>query len=415
MTRRQVVVTGLGSVTPLAGTWAATWSAMLAGRSGVGPWPFFDASGYPAAICGAVAVEDVDPRGLPSRELARLGRPARMGVRAADEALAAAGLPAVDFDPGRGVFFGHSVGRPTVERLHELAQHGVVPQVSPREALVQEPNVGLNLMARRMGAGGPVVGVSTACAASGHAIGEAMRAIEEGDVDVALAGGTDSLTSWIDLLGFSLLGALTTSWNHDPQGASRPFSGDRDGFVIGEGAVALVLESLEHARRRGASVLAHLDGYASSLNAYRVTDSPPDGSGAYECMTGALDDATWEPQSVDLVVAHGTSTPGNDAAETRAVRRTLGHHADEVVVAAPKGSVGHLTAASAALGVALAVQAIQDGTVPPTLNLTEAGPGCELDHAIARPRPGRYARALVNAFAFGGTNACIAVSRGGRP
>lgn len=413
---REVVVTGVGAVTPLGTSWPETWAGLLSGRSAVGPWPHFDARNFPARICGTVPTGAEAPPGIRAVDAGRLGRSARMGVRAALEAIAHAGLPTggeVELDAA--VVFGHSVGRPTLGYLEDVDRavaagdrSGVA--LAPSEAFRQEPNIALNLIARHVGATGPVIGTSTACAAAGHAIGEAFRAVQDGDVEIAVTGGFDSLTSWIDLAGFSLLGALTTSHNDDPTGASRPFSADRDGFVIGEGAAALVLESAESAAARGARPLARIEGYGASLNAWRVTDSPPDGGGAVEAMAAALDDAGWDPASVDVVVAHGTSTPSNDGAETVAIRRVLGARADELAVLAPKSAMGHLTAASAGVGLLVAVAAAHHGLLPPTLNLTAADPACDLDYvagttAVARP----VGRSLVNAFAFGGTNICIAV------
>lgn len=408
--RHSVVVTGMGAVTPLGGNWPETWRRMVAGDSGIGPWPFFDASTYPASICGAVDDGERAPEGLSPREASRLARPARMGVRAAQEAIESAGLPSTEDDPRRGVFMGHSVGRPSLDRLQPLLDGTTIPALAPRQTLEQEPNVALNLIARLVGATGPVIGVSTACAASAHAVGEAMRAIEDGDVDIAVAGGFDSLTSWIDLLGFGLLGALTPSWNDEPDRASRPFDLDRDGFVIGEGAAVVVLESEAHARARHATVLGRIDGYGASLNAFRITDSPPDGSGAIECMQAAIGDAGWSPDWIDLVVAHGTSTPGNDSAETAAIRHVLGGRSDQVLVTAPKSSVGHLTAASASLGLLVALQSISEGRTPGTRNIDTPDPGCDLDYLSGGLREQHVERALVDAFAFGGTNACLAVS-----
>lgn len=415
--RHDVVVTGVGAVTPLGTTWPETWDGLVSGRSNVRAWPFFDASTYPAQVCGVVpeggdVVDDLRPN-----ELTRLGRPARMGIRAAFEAIADAGL-STGGELDAGVIFGHSVGRPELGYLEGLEQaistgDGRRVALAPSTALAQEPNVALNLIARHIGATGPIVGISTACAAAGHAIGEAFRAIQDGDVDTVVTGGFDSLTSWIDLAGFGLLGALSASHNEEPDKASRPFDAERDGFVIGEGAAALVLESAERAAARGARVLGRINGYGASLNAWRVTDSPPDGSGAFESMAAALADAHWSADSLDAIVAHGTSTPSNDRAETVAIRRVTGTHADNLVVMAPKSSMGHLTAASAGVGVLTALATTRHHVVPPTLNLTTPDPECDLNHVPGTAARRRIDRVLVNAFAFGGTNTCLAVSGAG--
>jgi 3-oxoacyl-[acyl-carrier-protein] synthase II len=264
-------------------------------------------------------------------------------------------------------------------------------------------------MASLLHATGPLTGISTACSGSGHAIGEAYRTIQDGDADLMLAGGYDSLTTWLDVLGFSLLGALARDHNDDPRSASRPFDAHRSGFVLGEGAVAVVLEERGHARARGAAVLAEILGYGCTLNAWRITDSPPDGSGAIEAMQEALRDASIEPAGVDYVVAHGTSTPGNDAAETTAIKKVFGAHARRLMVSSPKSIAGHLTAAAAGLNLLAAVGAIRDGVVPPTINLRTPDRGFDLDYVPLHARRAAVHTAMINAFAFGGTNTVIVV------
>jgi 3-oxoacyl-[acyl-carrier-protein] synthase II len=268
-------------------------------------------------------------------------------------------------------------------------------------------------MARLSGFLGPMLGLSTACSGSGHAIGEAYRLIQDGDASLMLAGGFDSLTTWVDLLGFSMLGALTSAWNDDPERASRPFDADRSGFVIGEGAVAFVLEERSQAFARGATVLAELLGYHSTLNAYRITDSPPDGGGAISAMAGALAESGLGTDEIDYIVAHGTSTPGNDASETVAIKSVFGAEAQRLVISSPKSSAGHLTSAAAALNLLAAVGAIRDSVVPPTINLDTPDPRLDLDYVpkVARPMPVRSA--MVNAFAFGGTNTSLVVGAAG--
>lgn len=253
------------------------------------------------------------------------------------------------------------------------------------------------------------MGVSTACSGSGHAIGEAFRAIQEGDATLMVVSGFDSLTSWMDVLGFSLLGALTDRYNDDPQAASRPFDGERSGFVLGEGGVLFVLEELESALARGARVHAEVLGYGSSLNAWRITDSPPDGSGAIESMARAIADAGVGTADIDYVVAHGTSTHGNDQSETVAIKKVFGDDAARLVISSPKSMAGHLTSAGAALNVLAAVGAIRESLVPPTINLTSPDRKLDLDYVpnTARERP--VSHALINAFAFGGTNISLVV------
>jgi 3-oxoacyl-[acyl-carrier-protein] synthase II len=292
--------------------------------------------------------------------------------------------------------------------------HDVIPQ-APTSLLRRQQNVGVEAMARRWGLEGPMIGVSTACSASTHAIGEAFRHIQDGDARLMLAGGFDSLTTWLDVLGFTLLGALAEGFDDDPERASRPFDRDRVGFVLGEGAVALVLEDLDAARERGAEVLAELVGYGSSLNAYRITDAPPDGSGPILSMAMALSDAGMSPADVDCVVAHGTSTPGNDVCETVAIREVFGPDAHRVAVSSPKSMTGHLTAASGALNALVAVQAIRTSTVPPTINLDNPDPRLDLDYVPREARRTRVRAAVANAFAFGGTNGSLVLRAAGGP
>lgn len=264
-------------------------------------------------------------------------------------------------------------------------------------------------MARMVGGTGPMLGISTACAGSGHAIGEAYRAIQEGDAKLMIAGGYDSLTTWLDLLGFSLLGALTDQYNDDPEHASRPFDADRSGFVVGEGAVAVILEDMDAARERGATILAEVLGYSSTLNAYRITDSPPDGSGAIQAMEGAIAESGLGTTGIDYVVAHGTSTHGNDQSETTAIKKVFGAEAQRLVVSAPKSMAGHLTSASLGLGVLAAVNAMRHSLVPPTVNLDRPDRGLDLDYVPHTARPMPVSGVLINAFAFGGSNTSIVI------
>lgn len=413
---KRVVVTGMGAVTPVGNDRPSTWEAMVQGRSGAGPFQGVDAGGFPVRIAAEVkgfSFGDTLPR---SRDHRFLTRPSQFGVAAAYEALGHAGLRTAHYaSEDSGVAMGHSVGRPEPRQILDIAlmrkesgRGDVFVRRSPSEALRSSPNTAVNAIARLTSATGPMIGISTACSGSGHAIGEAFRAIQEGDARMMVAGGFDSLTTWIDLLGFSLLGALTSDYNDDPERASRPFDADRSGFLLGEGGVALVLEERDAALERGAPVLAELVGYASSLNAWRMTDSPPDGSGAVEVMEDAVAESRLALEDFDMIVAHGTSTPGNDKSETTAIRKAFGPHADDLLVTAPKSIVGHLTSASAALGALVAIESIRTSLVPPTLNLEKPDPACDLDYVPGRARRSPVRAALVNAFAFGGTNTCLA-------
>ncbi|MFJ3091488.1 MULTISPECIES: beta-ketoacyl synthase [unclassified Streptomyces] len=422
MTR--VAITAVGAVTPLGNDAATTWEGLTTGRSGVGRLTTFDAEGFAVRI--AAQVKDFDAKtAIPARvgrkHLSRVGQ---FGVAAAWEAVRNAGLDEVPLDvypaEERGVSMGASVGRPELQTLLDIGHLRATtgrPDAficqPPAVTLTDDQNVPLAAMARMIGATGPMMGISTACAGSGHAIGEAFRAIQEGDAKVMVAGGYDSLTTWLDILGFSLLGALTDQHNDDPEHASRPFDADRSGFVVGEGAVAVVLEDMDTARARGATILAEVLGYASTLNAYRITDSPPDGSGAIQAMEGALADSGLKTGDIDYVVAHGTSTHGNDHSETVAIKKVFGDDADGLVVSAPKSMAGHLTSASLGLGVLAAIGAMKHSLVPPTVNLDKNDRGLDLDYVPHTARPMPVGAALVNAFAFGGSNTSIVIGAAG--
>jgi 3-oxoacyl-[acyl-carrier-protein] synthase II len=256
-----------------------------------------------------------------------------------------------------------------------------------------------------------MISVSTACTASVHAIGEAVRRIQDGDASMMLAGGYDALTSWLDVLGFALLGALTTEYNDDPERGSRPFERDRSGFVIGEGAVVFVLEELEAARVRGAEPLAEIAGYSASLNAYRMTDPPPDGGGAVLAMQGALAEAGLSPSDIDYVVAHGTGTPSGDVSETTGIKRVFGDQPDGLVVTSPKSMVGHTTCAAGALNVLAGVLAMRDSVVSPTINYDTPDPELDLDYVGNQAREMDVRTVVTNAFAFGGTNGALCLRR----
>jgi 3-oxoacyl-[acyl-carrier-protein] synthase II len=414
-----VVITGMGAVTPLGNDADETWEGLAAGRSGVGPLDTFDATGFPVRIAGQVrdfTLTDRVPRWVGLRHVSR---PGGFGIAAAWEALRDAGVEKGTYDGSEiGVAMGASVGRPTLQRLVDtltLREQTGLPHAfisfSPSESLAYSQNVPAAAIARMVDATGPMIGVSTACSGAGHAIGEAFRSIQEGDATFMLAGGYDSLTTWVDVLGFSLLGALTDQYNDDPQRASRPFDAARSGFVLGEGAVVFALEELESARARGATVLAELLGYGSSLNAWRVTDSPPDGSGAAQAMEKAIADARLVPGQVDYVAAHGTSTHGNDLSETVAIKRVFGEDAGRILVSSPKSMAGHLTSAGAGLSLLAAVGAIRHSLVPPTINLDTPDRGLDLDYVPNVARRAPVSVGLVNAFAFGGTNVSLVVGR----
>jgi 3-oxoacyl-[acyl-carrier-protein] synthase II len=414
----RVAITGMGAVTPLGNDVPSTWEAMKAGRSGVGPITTFDTTTYPVKIAGMCDRFDADGR-LPDSPVNRyLHRAERFGVAAAAEALADAGLEPGVYEPEQaGVSIGASVDRPTLQELSDVLAARAdnnghrLERFSPSRALQISQTTGCARIAQLMGANGPMISVSTACTASLHAIGEAYRRIQEGDVQVMVTGGYDALTSWLDVLGFALLGALTTEYNDDPERASRPFDRARSGFVIGEGATVFVLEDLDSALARGATPVAELVGYAASLNAYRMTDPPPDGGGAVLAMRGALREAGISPSEVDYVVAHGTGTPTGDVSETVGIKRVFEEHAAELVVTSPKSMTGHTTCAAGALNVLAGVLAMRDSVVSPTINYETPDPECDLDYVPNQAREMELRTVVTNGFAFGGTNGALCLRR----
>jgi 3-oxoacyl-[acyl-carrier-protein] synthase II len=417
MTSHRVAITGLGAVTPLGNDAEATWRGLVAGRSGIGPITQFDASTYPVRIAGEVKDFELGQR-VPDPSLRRrLTRAAAFGVAAAAEALAAASLNPDAYPPhDKGVSIAGSVGRPPLQEFADAFQlmeasgnHRLLRQ-APADVIRRSQNVAALVIAQLAGCAGPPITINTACAASAQSIGEAYRRIQDGEVRMMVAGGYDSLTSYVDVLGFALLGALVSDSNDQPERASRPFDRTRAGFVLGEGAVMVVLEDLESAQRRGAPILGEIVGYGSSMNAYRITDSPPDGAGAIAAIRQALAESGLRTDEIDYVAAHGTSTPGNDLTETVALKEVFGADVRSLAISSPKSMTGHLTAAAGALNVLAAVLAIRDSILPPTINLDHPDPRLDLDYVpnVARPRIVRTA--LVNAFAFGGTNATLMVT-----
>ncbi|MFG3505523.1 beta-ketoacyl-[acyl-carrier-protein] synthase family protein [Streptomyces sp. NPDC047821] len=411
---RRVAITGIGAVTPLGTNARDTWRGLAEGRSGVSRLETFDASTFPVRIAGQVKGFDPASAGT-ARQRRHLSRAALFAVAAAREALEDAG-GWEELDPyDRGAAVAGTVGRPELQELvdmsHQLTEsdfHDLYRQ-APGDVLLRNQNVGVTAVARAGGCQGPVISVSTACAGAAHAIGEAYRRIQDGECALMLAGGFDALTTWMDVLGFSLLGAVTDRWNDEPERASRPFDAERSGFVLGEGAVITVLEDWDSAVARGARIHAELVGYGSTLNAYRITDSPPDGGGAISAMRDALVESGLGTDGIDYIAAHGTGTPGNDASETVAIKEVFGPHARTLCTSSPKSMTGHLTSAAAGVNLIAALGAIREGLVPPTINLEHPDPKLDLDYvpntAVRRP----VRAAMVNAFAFGGTNACFVV------
>jgi len=409
--RRRVVVTGLGCVSPLGADAASSFEAAAAGRSGIGALRRFDATGFPVRFGGEVPGE-LDLGGVPGKEARRLDRVILLALAAAREAAVDGALAASKLDADRaGVAIGSGIGGlgTLQENFRALDARGPA-RVSPFTIPMAIGNMSSGYVAIRHGLRGPNLCHVAACASGAQAIGESARLIERGDADLMLAGGAEAANTSLGVAAFAAMRALSTR-NADPQKASRPFDRDRDGFVMGEGAAVLVLESEEHALARGARIRAEVIGYAATGDAFHMALPSEDGEGAARCMRLALADAGIDPARVDYLNAHATSTPAGDVAEARAIRAVFGRHVERMPVSATKSMTGHLLGASGALEALFCVRALETGILPPTTNLENPDPECALDHVANRARRGQPRIALSNSFGFGGTNAVLAFKR----
>jgi 3-oxoacyl-[acyl-carrier-protein] synthase II len=411
LTRRRVVVTGLGIISPVGNTLADSWSAILAGKSGIGPITRFDTSAFSSRIAGEVKNFAVD-KYLSSKEARRFDTFIHFGLAAGIDALEDSGLALEKEDLTQvGVCIGSGIGGlPLIEETHALLTAGGPRKISPFFV----PGTIINLISGQLsimfGLKGPNFAVVTACTTANHCIGEAGRLIEYGDADVMIAGGAESTISPLGVGGFCAARALSGR-NDDPEHASRPWDKDRDGFVLGEGAGVLVLEEFEHAKKRGAKIYCELAGYGMSADAHHITAPCEDGEGAARCMTNALRNARLNAGDVDYINAHGTSTPLGDIAETIAVKRAFGAHATTLAMSSTKSMTGHLLGAAGGIEAVFSAMAIQEQVAPPTANLQSPDPACDLDYVpnIARSMPIRAA--LSNSFGFGGTNGTLIFTR----
>jgi 3-oxoacyl-[acyl-carrier-protein] synthase II len=407
-----VVVTGIGLVTPLGCGVPQNWEAVRAGRSGIGAITRFDAAPLPSRVAGEVHGFEPD-RFLERKEQRRTDLFAQYALVASQLALDDAALTPPFARPERvGVIVGTGIGgikslEDSVPAFIERDLRRVSPFLVPR--LI--PNMAANHVAIRFGARGPSYATSSACASGAHAIGDALALLREGVQDVVLAGGAEAPLCLMGFMGFAAMRALTTAFNDQPARASRPFEVDRDGFVMAEGAGILVLETLEHARARGARPAVEVAGYGATCDAYHLTQPEPDGVGAATSMRLALADAGFSPGDIDYVNAHGTGTTLNDVVETRAIKDVFGAHAPRLAVSSTKSMTGHLLGAAGAIEAAYTVLALAHDTVPPTINLDRVDPACDLDYVPHRARSLRMRAALSNSFGFGGTNACLAFRR----
>ncbi|MBP6016993.1 MAG: beta-ketoacyl-ACP synthase II [Candidatus Promineofilum sp.] len=404
--RRRVVVTGVGLITPLGHNVPDTWSAILSGKSGLGPITLVDNPHH--TIGGLCEVKEFDPAVYMDRKDARRrDRSQQLATVAANEAMRQANLNFDEEDPERiGITLGTGIGgMRTIVEQEAVLHEGGLRRLSPFAITMIMPNGAAGMLAIDYGIIGPSTTITTACAAGNDAVGHAYRSIRYGELDVVLTGGSESILTSIAIGGFERAGAASTR----SSGAPQPFDANRDGLVIGEGAGMLVLESLEHAQARGATILAEIAGYGQTTDAYHITAPPEDGSGAARAIRKALADADVRPEDVDYISAHGTATPLNDAAETSAIKAALGEAAYHTAVSSTKSMTGHIMGATGAIETVFCTLAIRDQILPPTINYITPDPACDLDYVPNVARPGRVRVCLNNAFGFGGHNAVLVI------
>ncbi len=404
---RRVVVTGIGLISSLGIGTEATWTALLEGRSGIGPITRFDASAFPTRF--AAEVKGFDPlRFIDRKDVKKMDIFIQFAVAASEFAMADSGLQVTPENAPRvGVFIASGIGGfTTIEREHKAYLEGGPRRISPFFIPSAIINLASGQVSIRFGAKGPNSATCTACTASAHAIGDAFEIIRRGAADAMIAGGSEAAVCAMGVGGFGAMRALSTR-NDAPEKASRPFDRDRDGFVLGEGAGVVILEELEMARRRGAPIYCELVGYGMSGDAYHMTGQPEDGDGAVRAMKSALDSACVRSDVVDYINAHGTSTPINDPNETLAIKRCFGEHAHGLAVSSTKSMTGHLLGAAGGLEAGITALAIKHQMLPPTINLDHPDPRCDLDYVPHTARKARVRYALSNSFGFGGTNGAL--------
>ena len=411
MSKRRVVVTGMGMVSPLGNDLASSWDGIVHGRSGIGPVEGFDASTYPTRIAGEIRNFDVT-RWVPPKDAKKMDHFIHYGVAASLMAMADAGLEVAEANAERiGTILGSGIGgiwgiEETAIKLHE----GGVRKISP----FYVPSTIINMLPGQVslltGIKGPNFSAVSACATANHSIGMAMRLIQYGDADVMVAGGAERGSSPTSMGGFCAMKAMSTR-NDDPHAASRPWDAGRDGFVLGDGAGVLVLEEYEHAKARGARIYCELAGFGASADAYHMTAPSENGDGPARCMAAAFKDAGINASDVGYLNAHGTSTPLGDLAETLAIKRALGDHAYKTMVSSTKSMTGHLLGAAGGVEAIFSVKALETGIIPPTINLETPGEGCDLDYVPNTARQVQVDVAVSNGFGFGGTNGTLVFRR----
>ncbi len=411
MSKRRVVITGMGMVSPVGLGVAESWDSVLKGRSGIDTIDLFDTSSFPTRFGGSVKGFDIT-KYISEKEARKMDVFIHYGIAAGCQAFEASGIRIDGENAERiGVAIGAGIGGITgIEDGHNSFLKGGPRKISPFFVPANIINMISGNLSIKYGLKGPNFAIVTACATGTHNIGEAARVIQYGDADVMVAGGSEMATSPTSLGGFASARALSRR-NDDPAAASRPWDRDRDGFVLSDGAGVVVLEELEHARRRGAKIWAEFVGYGTSADAYHMTQPPEDGEGAARCMKSALRDARLEPEQIDYINAHGTSTPAGDVAETRAIKRAFGEHAYRVPISSTKSMTGHMLGAAGGVEAIFSVLSLHDKVIPPTINLENADPDCDLDYVPQHARELDVRVAMSNSFGFGGTNATLIFRR----
>jgi len=411
MSRRRVVITGIGLVTPLGTGIEKTWDGIVKGRSAVREITLFDPTGLPSRIAAEVTDFDVDAF-IELKDQKKMDRFIHFALAAASMAMEDSGLKITRDNADRvGVIVGAGIGGlPAIERFTLTLSKRGFRRISPFFIPMSIINLASGQISIRFGVKGPNSAVATACASGTHSIGDSFRLIQYGIADAMITGGAEATITSVGIAGFSAMKALSTR-NDEPEKASRPFDRDRDGFVMGEGSGILILEELNHAMQRGARIYAEVIGYGMTSDAHHITSPPPDGEGAAECMRTALKDAGIRPEDVDYINAHGTSTKHGDEIETLAIKKVFGEHAYRLCVSSTKSMIGHLLGASGGVEAAITALAIYNRTAPPTINLDNPDEGCDLDYVPHKARPLDINIGMSNSFGFGGTNACIVLKK----
>jgi beta-ketoacyl-acyl-carrier-protein synthase II len=412
MNHKRAVITGLGAITPLGDTVADFWENLLAGRSGVRKITLFDASGLPCQIAGEIP--DFEPtRYLDKKETRRLARSSQIALAAAINAVQDAGLPDTMPEPERAaVYFGTGIGGLDVyEDNNKVYLEKGYSRVNPFSLPGTIPNMPAFVIGRQFQCLGPNFTITTACATSTQALGEACELIRRGLADVVISGGTEAMIRDFALVGFIAMRALPSSFNDQPEKASRPFDLHREGFVFSEGAGVLIVEELEHARRRGARIYAEIAGHAASSDGFHMAAPDPEGAGPARAMNWALSDARLNPGDIDYINAHGSSTILNDRTETLAIKKVFGEQAYNIPISSTKSMLGHAMGATGALEAIVCAQAIQHGWLPPTINYETPDPDCDLDYVPNQARQVAVNTTLSNSFGLGGQNACLVLKR----